>query len=166
MPTITDSIDLSETTISFSLATAPFDAAGQIHSGRPLLATTDENGDFSVTLAEGTYVVRIPHTPAFHITMPSGGGPYDLGELSDEYSAPSTEGTMRAIQGVTDLRAQTTHTAALLAFLDYLTTEGDGQGGWYVYDADSVAADDGIDVIKPTDVAVDAAGRWIRSINP
>ncbi len=58
------------------------------------------------------------------------------------------------------LRALTPHNNNDLAFVRFGTTPGDGVAGPRYYDSSSTAADDGNDVIKPTDVS--GAGRWIK----
>lgn len=58
------------------------------------------------------------------------------------------------------LRALATHNNNDLAFVRYGTTPGDGVAGPRYYDSSSSAADDGNDVIKPTDVS--GSGRWLK----
>lgn len=77
----------------------------------------------------------------------------------------SVRGTF-AIQGRAALRALTNHEANELQTLDFLITEGDGQGGPFVFKATVTETDDGVDYLKPDDISASNPGRWVRSVNP
>lgn len=66
-------------------------------------------------------------------------------------------------RGRAALRARTEHVADQVAYLLYLVTSGDGQGGWFYFNSTSTTADDGVDVLRPDDVASGSPGRWIRN---
>lgn len=60
MPTITGnikhpSLDASTSVLSFERITAPGVVGSSVITGRDVVATPDETGDFSVELAEGSY---------------------------------------------------------------------------------------------------------------
>jgi hypothetical protein len=65
--------------------------------------------------------------------------------------------------GRASLRARTQHLDNQVAYLLYLVTSGDGQGGWFYFNATSATADDGVDVLRPDDIASTNLGRWIRN---
>lgn len=65
--------------------------------------------------------------------------------------------------GRASLRARTQHFENQVAYLLYLVTAGDGQGGWFYFSTANTTADDGVDVLKPNDIASGSAGRWIRN---
>jgi hypothetical protein len=71
-------------------------------------------------------------------------------------SGPETTYTLAS------LRALTTHNNNDLAFVRFGVTAGDGVAGPRYYDSSSTAADDGNDVIKPTDVSGGSPGRWLK----
>lgn len=62
---------------------------------------------------------------------------------------------------ITDLRAQA-GTSNVIVTLSGLTSMNDKNGGTYQWDATNVSADDGVLVIKVTNVAT---GRWIKKLN-
>lgn len=70
------------------------------------------------------------------------------------------------IPGRDVLRAQPSHRNREVAYLLYLVTADDGQGGEYEYRASSTDADDGLTVLKPDNVAADQPGRWHLLSNP
>jgi hypothetical protein len=76
-----------------------------------------------------------------------------------------TSAVWLAIQGATALRGITGYVDNQIQYLEYLDTLGDGMGGHFVFNAALIAADDGIDIIKPTDIDSLAAGRWVRQNN-
>lgn len=72
----------------------------------------------------------------------------------------------RGIPGRTSLRAVTSHRDRQMAYLLYLTSEDDGQGGEWVYRATSTDADDGVSVLKPDNIDAADPGRWHVLVNP
>lgn len=80
--------------------------------------------------------------------------------MTDTAVSVSNEG----IQGATALASQPYHDQKL-AYLIYLDTPGDKNGGWYYYDELSSAPHDGIDSIIPADKNPLDVGRWLRSPN-
>ena len=79
--------------------------------------------------------------------------------------AQDTMGRRYARLGRTALRALTSHQSQQNEYLAYLTAPNDGFGGEFVYDYASTETDDGMDVLKPDDVAPGSPGRWIRQRN-
>lgn len=88
----------------------------------------------------------------------------DSEDSSTADSAASGGGSavLEGYAGVASLRARTEHTSDQLAYLLYVSTEGDGGQGWFRFNATSTATDDGLNTIKPTDIDVANPGRWIR----
>ena len=75
-------------------------------------------------------------------------------------SASDTSGVGYA--GASALRSRTTHTANQLAYLLYVSTDGDGGEGWFRYSTTSYTADDGVDTLRPNDISSGNPGRWLR----
>jgi hypothetical protein len=63
---------------------------------------------------------------------------------------------------LSSLRARTEHSSNQVALLMWLVTEGDGGYGNFRFNSSSSVADDGIDVIRPTDISSGDPGRWVR----
>lgn len=64
--------------------------------------------------------------------------------------------------GIAALRARTRHRDRDMAYLLYVTTDGDGGQGWFRFDAASTDTDDGVDVLRPDDTSGANPGRWER----
>jgi len=96
------------------------------------------------------------------------GGAYSASTAYTATPAESTRGSTVIISlgsgigygGRAALRARTQHLPDELAYLLYLVSDGDGQGGWFRFSASSSTTDDGVDTLKPDDIT--GAGRWIR----
>lgn len=71
-----------------------------------------------------------------------------------------------AIQGIVELRTLTGYVDNQLAYLEFRLLAGDGEGGNFVFDAAETHADDGVDYIKPNNIATIDPGRWVRQNNP
>lgn len=91
------------------------------------------------------------------VSNPSGGSPSDNPVILSAWTA---------IQGIAELRTLTGYVDNQIAYLEFNTSPGDGNGGDYVYDAADTTADDSTDHIKPNDKLASAAGRWVRQNNP
>lgn len=87
MATIAGQLDCLNTTCSATLSTPPLAIVSAIHSGKPKFWSTDADGDYSFTLDQGHYTIRIPHTPAFWILVPAGSASYSLDDLYDNQGA-------------------------------------------------------------------------------
>ena len=77
-------------------------------------------------------------------------------------STVSSSSSVTGFPGVVSLRATTIHTGNQLAYLLYTTTDGDGGEGWFRFKTSETTADDGIDYIRPDDIASGDPGRWVR----
>lgn len=69
------------------------------------------------------------------------------------------------IPGRTALRAITSHRDRQMAYLLYLVSQDDGQGGEWEYRAASTATDDDVSVLKPDNVDAADPGRWHMTAN-
>ena len=137
-------------------------------TGIPAFVQCNEAGQYSISLPAGNYVVNIPNTRAFLISVPPTGS-YDMDDLVVEQ--PTTHnyyvtvmGSLVGIPGIEALRSITASNRQpnQIATTLWAYTEGDGQELWYRWNASSTEADNGISVVRPNDVAPGAPGRWIR----
>lgn len=128
MATLADTIDLISGTFSITLETAPEDGAGSIATGKPKFVTTDSNGAFSTTLNQGSYTVRIPNTPAFSITVPSGSSTYDFEDVyaAEGYTAPSRDSVFATVALFMD-----SDTTAQIVWIDATGASADQDGGFF-----------------------------------
>ncbi len=83
---------LIEGDIQFVPQSTPYVSGSDIVSSAILTATTDNNGDFSITLVAGVYKVLIPDTDYFYITVPNDGNPYDIQDILSSPLASVKEG--------------------------------------------------------------------------
>lgn len=172
MPTLTDTILLNgsgiQALLAFRRLTAPQVTSGGAESDAVVPFHTESDGDFSLSLAGGGYAMewRIRRGPINRIefTMPSEGGPYSLADLVGSDN-PAFE-SMLSVQGWDALKALTQHVNREMRKLSYLDTEGDGQGGWYEYDAQSTLEEFKPDVAIPNDVEEENPGRWLKHPYP
>ena len=89
----------------------------------------------------------------------------DSEDSSTADSAASGGGGTAVLEGyagIAALRARTDHTSNQLAYLLYVTAEGDGGQGWFRFNTASTTADDGLNTLKPDDITGGNAGRWER----
>jgi len=70
--------------------------------------------------------------------------------------------TQLAIDGAGGVRALIAYTNNTQIFVNYTTTPGDGTQGIFVYNSASVAADDGVNVIIPSN-NVSGTGAFVRA---
>lgn len=90
--------------------------------------------------------------------------------VSDEDASTSTPATSSisgtgvtiGYPGASALRAVTGYVTNQMAYLLYISTEGDGGEGNFRFNPDETAADDGVDVLQPTNLTV-GPGRWVRT---
>jgi len=73
--------------MEFRLITSPFDGAGALKVGRSVRFTTNhDSAAYSFTLAEGEYSCKIPGTPEFVCTVPTGSSVYEIGDIASTSS--------------------------------------------------------------------------------
>ena len=140
-----------------------------LHDG--LVVQTESNGSFTTELKAGVYKVQIAGSPAAKIHLIDDDATYELQTLGvpgfPAYMGTGGGGIVVqavdfAVQGIASLRTLTGHVDQQIRNLEYLVFEGDTQGGPFIYDAVSMADDDGVDVAKPNDVLEASPGRWHR----
>jgi hypothetical protein len=78
-------------------------------------------------------------------------------------STVTSASSVSGFPGIVSLRATPTHTSNQMAYLLYAITDGDGGEGWFRFKGTDSTADDGIDYIKPDDIASGDPGRWVRT---
>lgn len=77
-------------------------------------------------------------------------------------SGGSSSTSLFGILGVTALRQIVPEDYKTYPLL-YLNTEGDGLGGWFVYQPADTHADDGVDYLIPSSITRPTAGSFVRS---
>ena len=136
-----------------------------------LVIQTETNGSFTTELKAGVYKLQIPGSVAWKIHFSDDDATYDLNSTGVPgfpcYSGTGGGGIVVqavdfAVQGIAGLRALTSHTNNQIRNLEYLIFEGDTQGGPFIYDSNSAANDDGVDVARPDNVSELQPGRWHR----
>ena len=136
-----------------------------------LVVQTEVNGSFEIELKAGVYKMQIAGSQARKIHLIDDDATYELHTLGvPGFSAYSGTGGGAivvqavdfAVQGIEGLRNLTQHVDQQIRNLEYLVFEGDTQGGPFIYDSDSTADDDGVDIAKPDDVLLANPGRWHR----
>lgn len=138
-------------------------------SSAAVSAVTNASGEFTVTLTPGVYRVRWRWSTAtipdeIPVTVPAGSGTYTLDDLTDFVPTPSGVIQWTSIAGRDSLAAIEDRISNQMAFLSFLSSEGDGQGGWFEFSTASTADHDGVDVIIPNDLDSGDSGRWIRKV--
>lgn len=128
MATVADTIDLISGTFSFTLSTAPLNGAEEVATGKPKFVTTNGSGVFSTTLDQGTYVVRMPNTPAFTVTVPSGSGTYDMEDIINS-SVPASSVTDSTFSTALVFVASTT--IAEIVWIDATGSSSEQDGGFF-----------------------------------
>lgn len=68
-------------------------------------------------------------------------------------------------RGAAALRLETNYRDRQMAYLLYAATDGDNAGGEFSFVSASTDTDDGLDVIKPDNIASGSPGRWVRTGN-
>ena len=143
-----------------------------VHDG--LTVHTEENGEFATELKAGAYKMQISGSRAWLIHVLDDTGSYNMAELGvpgfPSYAGTGVSGITfqpvdKAVQGFHALRALAQHEDKQVRTLAYLYNKGDTQGGEFIYDAASMAENDGVDVARPNDVAESAPGRWHRQVD-
>ena len=76
--------------------------------------------------------------------------------------AGSTGGTLLNFQSAAVMRASTEYRSGRFGILFYIDSSGGGGGGLFVFNADSIVADDNADTFKPDALSDAQAGRWER----
>lgn len=174
MPTLTGTIvdgagvGVASTSITFDTVGDPLSVSGgALRTRQRVTATSDGEGDFSVALAGGAWRMRWVGAGLISelvFTMPPSGGPYAIDDLVFNTATESQTAQVYSVLGISALRALTNYAANQVRLLDYLATSGDGQGGFFKFDATSTAADDGVDVAKPDNISDVNPGRWVRHV--
>lgn len=149
--------------------TAPLSAGAAVTTGVPVFARTTAFGDIksasgstALILVGGTYLVELSHTPRFTIDVPDDNGTYQIADIINSADFPgAVQILVTTVQGWDSLGEQR-HYANRHVKLSYLEEEGDGQGGWYRFIADSEAEESIPDVRKPDAIGTDEPGRWIK----
>lgn len=147
MATLADTLDLLSGTFSITIATAPINSVVEVVSGKPKFVATDANGAFSTTLAQGTYTVRIPNTPAFTITIPSGSATYDLEDVRDTDGVPPAL-TADAVFATTAALVAS-GTVAQIVWVNATGASADQDGGFF--QRSGSGTHDGVNVIVRDD---------------
>lgn len=71
-------------------------------------------------------------------------------------------GLLLAPESLAELRTITNHVDNATLPVRGHTSEFDGGGGVFIFDAGTIAADDDANIVKPADILTTAAGRWRR----
>lgn len=173
MPTLTGTIvdgsgvGVASTTITFDTVGDPLAVTGgAIRTRQRVTVTSESDGDFSATLAGGAWRMRWVGAGLISevvFTMPPSGGPYALDDLVFNTTTESAAAQVYSVLGIAALRAITSYAANQIRFLEYLSVAGDGGGGFFKFDATSMATDDALDVIRPDNISDGNPGRWLRA---
>jgi nucleoid-associated protein YgaU len=147
MATLADTLDLLSGTFSITISTPPINGVVEVVSGKPKFVATDANGAFTTTLAQGTYTVRIPNTPSFTITIPSGSATYDLEDVRDTAGVPPALTAEAVFATSAALRAS--GTVAQIVWVSATGASADQDGGFFK--RDGTGTDDGVNVIVRDD---------------
>ena len=127
---------------------------------------TDADGRFGpINLAPGKFLLEWLYgfqQNRLIFNMPTSEVAVELGEIVN--NAAVATGANSLVYGATSLREKP-YWDGKLAYLLWLDVDGDNNGGWYYYNALSLADHDGVDVIRPYALGFADVGRWIRSGN-
>lgn len=127
-----------------------------------------DDGTFSVDLYEGRYKY-FPWTDCktpLSINVTATPSTQTIEDILEDYEVTTGDVPLQ-FYTLAGLRARTRHEdngdTMHGAMLAYGVTPGDGKAGLFRFNADSTADDDeGLGVIKPTDIDTADPGRWIR----
>jgi len=117
----------------------PFDGVGVIRSAMPeLFVTHASTAAYSFTLAQGGYLVNIPATPEFSISVPAGSGTYTLEAIAGEF-IPTTPGEYPLFDTIGEAEA-----AIILGNRVDIVADSNGRAGCFLKDNDYAGALDGV----------------------
>lgn len=137
----------------------------RVYRGAGRLRFVDEESVLTVRFTQPTSVwVRfLPPTPRFSGDTWSASQTYQPAATSTvEVPTPSMH---LGYAGRDAVRAITAHRDRQVVYVLWLVTDGDNAGGQFDFRAGSYADDDGVDVLRPTNIAASSPGRYHRSGN-
>ena len=118
------------------------------------------------SLAQNFAWVRyMPPTPRLNGDIWSATATYGPLSTSTSESTTTVMGTALGYRGRDELRALTVYRDRQIFDLLWLVTDGDRNGGKFVYRAAETADDDDFDVLRPLNIAPSSPGRFVRDPN-
>lgn len=139
----------------------------KVYRGARRMLFVDEADRILVrSLAQNFAWVRyMPPTPRLNGDIWSATATYGPLSTSTSESTTTVMGTALGYRGRDELRALTVYRDRQIFDLLWLVTDGDRNGGKFVYRAAETADDDDFDVLRPLNIAPSSPGRFVRDPN-